>query len=128
MTASGSVGLIREAKSRGLPISGEACPHHFTLTDSAIAGSDKFWLEDGKGTSLAWVTGATGWPEYDTNFKMNPPLRSASDREAVMRASPTARWKSSRATTRRTATTKRRSSSPTRRSVSPAWRTSWRCR
>src|SRR6266540_2969012 len=44
-----SVDLLRAARKRGLPISGEACPHHFTLTDSAIAGSDKFWAEDGQG-------------------------------------------------------------------------------
>ena len=49
MSAAGSVRLLREAKSRGVPISGEACPHHFTLTDAAIAGSQKFWPEDGKG-------------------------------------------------------------------------------
>ena len=45
-SAAGSVALIREAKKRGVSISGEACPHHFTLTDAAVAGSDKFWNED----------------------------------------------------------------------------------
>ncbi|HEU0040641.1 MAG TPA: dihydroorotase, partial [Verrucomicrobiae bacterium] len=40
--------LLRAAKKRGLPISGEACPHHFTLTDAAVAGSEKFWAADGK--------------------------------------------------------------------------------
>src|ERR1051326_1969301 len=48
VSAAGSVQLLRQAKSRGVPISGEACPHHFTLSDSAVAGSDKFWLKDGK--------------------------------------------------------------------------------
>ena len=48
LSAAGSVALIREAKKRGVPISGEACPHHFTLTDAAIAGSEKFWATDGK--------------------------------------------------------------------------------
>jgi len=84
MTAAGSVRLIREAKSRGVPISGEACPHHFTLTDAAIAGSDKFWPEDGKGVFCVGDGERPAWPEYDTNFKMNPPLRSAADREAVI--------------------------------------------
>ena len=84
MTAAGSVRLIREARSRGVPVSGEACPHHFTLTDSAIAGSDKFWPEDGKGVFLGGNGDRPAWPEYDTNFKMNPPLRSAADREAVI--------------------------------------------
>ena len=49
LSAAGSVELLREAKKRGVPISGEACPHHFTLTDAAVAGSEKFWSADGKG-------------------------------------------------------------------------------
>ncbi len=78
-----SVQLIRDAKKHGLPISGEACPHHFTLTESAIAGSAKFWEQDGK--DLIRSEGQMpGWPSYDTTFKMNPPLRSARDREAVL--------------------------------------------
>ncbi|HEX7569554.1 MAG TPA: dihydroorotase, partial [Verrucomicrobiae bacterium] len=36
LSAAGSVRLIREAKKRGVSISGEACPHHFTLTDAAV--------------------------------------------------------------------------------------------
>ncbi|MEE2947137.1 MAG: dihydroorotase [Verrucomicrobiota bacterium] len=84
MTAAGSVRLIREARSRGVPVSGEACPHHFTLTDAAVAGSDKFWPVDGKGVFCAGNGKKPVWPEYDTNFKMNPPLRSAVDREAVI--------------------------------------------
>src|SRR6266498_943929 len=79
-----SVDLLRAARKRGLPISGEACPHHFTLTDSAIAGSDKFWADDGRG--IFGVNGGPhpAWPVYDTNFKMNPPLRSARDRDAIL--------------------------------------------
>src|SRR6266480_2898893 len=86
LSASGSVRLIREAKQRGVPVSGEACPHHFVLTDAAIAGSEKFWSTDGKGV-FGYTDGAArlpSWPAYDTNFKMNPPLRSAQDREAIM--------------------------------------------
>lgn len=109
LSAAGSVALLRAAKKRGLPISGEACPHHFTLTDAAVAGSEKFWSTDGKGifgfadssrrreeadfsaghdvrlvTSAATSCSLPAWPAYDTNFKMNPPLRSASDREAIL--------------------------------------------
>jgi dihydroorotase len=80
LSAAGSVALIREAKKRGVPISGEACPHHFTLTDAAVAGSEKFWAQDGKAIRHQSVT----WPAYDTHFKMNPPLRSARDREAIL--------------------------------------------
>jgi dihydroorotase len=86
LSAAGSVRLIREAKRRGVPVSGEACPHHFVLTDAAIAGSEKFWSTDGKEV-LGYTDGAAwlpSWPAYDTNFKMNPPLRSAQDREAII--------------------------------------------
>jgi dihydroorotase len=86
LSAAGSVKLLREARQRGLNVSGEACPHHFTLTDAAVAGSDKFWNSDGKG--IFGFAGAEGpkpaWPSYDTNFKMNPPIRSAQDREAIL--------------------------------------------
>ena len=84
LSAARSVELIREAKKRGVPISGEACPHHFTLTDAAIAGSEKFWNADGKELAKSQNKNLPEWPSYDTNFKMNPPLRSARDREAIL--------------------------------------------
>ena len=86
LSAAGSVRLIREAKQRGVPVSGEACPHHFVLTDAAIAGSEKFWSNDGRGV-FGYGNGDPKkpvWPTYDTNFKMNPPLRSAKDRAAIL--------------------------------------------
>ncbi|HEX6926501.1 MAG TPA: dihydroorotase [Longimicrobiaceae bacterium] len=52
------VRMIREARARGVRVTAEATPHHFTLTDEAIES-------------------------YRTNAKMNPPLRSAEDRDAV---------------------------------------------
>jgi dihydroorotase len=89
LSAAGSVALIREAKKRGVSISGEACPHHFTLTDAAVAGSEKFWAQDGKSLFTSRIkhhasSALPAWPAYDTNFKMNPPLRSAKDREAIL--------------------------------------------
>jgi len=86
LSAAGSVELLRQARRRGVPISGEACPHHFTLTDAAVAGSEKFWVADGKGllSAASEGDGLPSWPVYDTNFKMNPPLRSARDREAIL--------------------------------------------
>jgi dihydroorotase len=54
----GAVEIIRSAKKRGVPVTCEATPHHFTLTDEAVRG-------------------------YDTNAKMNPPLRWAEDVEAL---------------------------------------------
>jgi dihydroorotase len=84
LSAAGSVALLREAKKRGVPISGEACPHHFILTDAAIAGSEKFWANDGKILADSQTGELPEWPSYDTNFKMNPPLRSAKDRDAIL--------------------------------------------
>jgi dihydroorotase len=81
-----SVDLVREAKKRGIKITAEACPHHFTLTDSAIAGSEAFWKEDGNRVYGAMRPGfqAPSWPRYHTYFKMNPPLRNARDRDAIL--------------------------------------------
>ncbi len=58
VTTAGSVRLLREARSRGVKISGEICPHHIALTDEAIQN-------------------------FDTNYKMNPPLRSQADVDAL---------------------------------------------
>ena len=84
LSVAGSVSLLRAAKKRGVPISGEACPHHFVLTDSAVAGSEKFWANDGKILADTQTDELPSWPAYDTNFKMNPPLRTARDREAIL--------------------------------------------
>src|SRR5436853_2127389 len=59
VSAAGSVRLIREARGRGVKISGEVCPHHIALTDAAIQN-------------------------FDTNCKMNPPLRTQADIEAII--------------------------------------------
>jgi len=56
-----SLEALRDAKRRGLRVTGETCPHYWTLTDEAVAG-------------------------YDTHAKVNPPLRSARDRDAVIAA------------------------------------------
>src|SRR5580700_1419873 len=54
-----AMSLIREAKAEGLHVTCEVAPHHFTLTDEAIG-------------------------DYDTNAKMNPPLRNEADRKAMI--------------------------------------------
>ncbi len=56
-----SLESLRDARQRGLRVTGETCPHYWTLTDEAVEG-------------------------YDTRAKVNPPLHSAQDREAVIRA------------------------------------------
>ncbi|MBE0467680.1 MAG: dihydroorotase, partial [Candidatus Desulforudis sp.] len=58
VSTAGAVRLIREAKARGVQITAEVTPHHFTLTDRAVG-------------------------DYDTNAKVNPPLRSEADVAAV---------------------------------------------
>jgi len=59
VTTAGSVRLLREARARGVKISGEVCPHHIALTDEAIQN-------------------------FDTKYKMNPPLRSQADVDALL--------------------------------------------
>ncbi len=61
VSTAAAVRLIREAKARGVAITGEATPHHFTLTDEAVRG-------------------------FSPNAKMNPPLRSAEDVKAIQDA------------------------------------------
>jgi dihydroorotase len=69
MSVTGSLRAVRAGKSRGVPVTCEVTPHHFTLTDEALAG----------------ISGPGGrGPAYDTNAKMNPPLRDAADREAMI--------------------------------------------
>ena len=74
VSAAGSVRALREAKERGVRVTAEATPHHLVLTDDAVAGG---------------TPGSTGQPAaepYDTHAKMSPPLRSESDRKAVVAA------------------------------------------
>jgi len=58
VSAAATVRLVRDAKRRGLPVTAEVTPHHFTLTDEATTSND-------------------------TSTKVNPPLRSADDRDAL---------------------------------------------
>ncbi|MBI3610043.1 MAG: dihydroorotase [Nitrospirae bacterium] len=58
ISTSGSVRMIREAKARGVRVTAETCPHYFSLTEEAVRG-------------------------YNTDAKMNPPLRTRQDRDAI---------------------------------------------
>jgi len=62
MSARQSLRAVRAGKSRGVRVTCEVAPHHFTLTDDSLDGPVK----------------------YDTNFKMNPPLRAVADRDALL--------------------------------------------
>src|SRR5436190_11719404 len=59
ISAAGSMRLIREARAREVKISGEVCPHHIALTDSAIQN-------------------------FNTDYKMNPPLRTQHDIDSII--------------------------------------------
>jgi len=61
MSTVGSVELIRWGKERGIAVTAEVCPHHLSLTEESVEG-------------------------YNTNAKMNPPLRAAADVEALKEA------------------------------------------
>lgn len=61
LSTAGSMDLVRRAKEGNLKVTAEVTPHHFTLTDAAVSS-------------------------YDTNTKMNPPLRTAEDVAAVLEA------------------------------------------
>lgn len=58
LSTAGSVRMVREAKSRGISVTAEVCPHHFSLTEEATR-------------------------TFDSNAKMNPPLRTTKDIEAL---------------------------------------------
>jgi len=59
LSSGGSVRILREARARGIPLTGEVCPHHIALRDEAIRS-------------------------FDTNYKMNPPLRTQGDVEELI--------------------------------------------
>jgi dihydroorotase len=59
ISTAGAVDLVRRAKRRGIQVTTEVCPHHFTLTDENLR-------------------------TFDSNFKMSPPLRSREDVEACI--------------------------------------------
>ncbi len=103
ISAAGSVRLLREARARGVKISGEVCPHHIALTDEAVQN-------------------------FDTNCKMNPPLRTqARHRGAAGRDRGRHDRRFWRAITRRTRSSKRKWSSTTRLSGSLGWKRSSGC-
>ena len=59
VSSAGGVDLIRQGKAKGIRVTGEACPHHFTLTDECLR-------------------------TFDSNYKMAPPLRTQRDVDAII--------------------------------------------
>jgi dihydroorotase len=76
----GAVEAVRRAKSEGINVTCEVAPHHFTLTDQAVAGVSSPHVSKGS-TDHKLVSGP-----YDTNTKMAPPLRSGEHLEAIIEA------------------------------------------
>jgi len=69
ISTKGSVGLVRDAKRRGLRVTCDVTPHHLTLTEERVMRG-----QAGPGNSLA----------YDTNARVNPPLRTSADVDALI--------------------------------------------
>lgn len=81
LSTAGSVELIRRAKAEGLRVTAEVTPHHLLLTDAWVAGERVGPLADALGTlGIAVAPGE----RYDTNTKVNPPLRTATDSAALL--------------------------------------------
>jgi dihydroorotase len=81
----GSVDLVRAAKARGINVTAEVTPHHLTLTHEAVAFSPA--CQAGSPAGDGGVTGGAGgqaFGAYDTNAKVNPPLRTREDVEACV--------------------------------------------
>lgn len=77
MSTLGGLDLVRRAKERGIPITAEVAPHHLTLTDEWVAGDRD--LHGAQSTGLSGPAAA-----YDTNTKVNPPLRPRPHVEALI--------------------------------------------
>jgi dihydroorotase len=74
LSTAGSVNLVRQAKERNQPITAEVTPHHLTLNERWVQGHDEEGPLSGPLTSTA----------YDTNAKVNPPLRTERDVAALI--------------------------------------------
>lgn len=81
LSTAGSVALIREAKQAELPVTAEVTPHHLLLTDAWVAGERTGPLAEALAASGTIL--AVG-ERYDTNTKVNPPLRTAADCAALL--------------------------------------------
>ena len=72
ISVAGAVEHVRRAKARGVRVTAEVTPHHLTLTDDLVAGH--------------WWSATASLPPYDTSTKVNPPLRTSEDQDALLAA------------------------------------------
>lgn len=80
VSTAGSVALIRAARERGAHVTAEVTPHHLTLTHEEVAfGADARGASNGNGSGYRAIA-------YDTNAKVNPPLREQHDVDACVEA------------------------------------------
>jgi len=77
VSTAGSADLIRRAKEEGIPVTAEVTPHHLTLTEERVMGYE--WEDKQAPNSSSLLC-------YDTNAKVNPPLRTAKDIQALIGA------------------------------------------
>jgi len=89
ISTKGSIEAVRRAKNEGINVTCEVAPHHFTLTDRAVAGlemqkpgRDEGHAADAESYAVAYAQASA----YDTNTKMSPPLRSEEHLEAILEA------------------------------------------
>ena len=83
LSTRGAVEAVRQAKATGLTVTADVTPHHLALTDAWVAGSRRFAWEE-PDLDVRSPGGAARRPRhpYDTNTKVNPPLRTVDDVEA----------------------------------------------
>lgn len=79
ISTAGAMDAVRDAKARGIPVTAEATPHHLLLTDEWVAG---WGALDGEAPQE--TRHAASQRAYDTNTKVNPPLRSSEHVRAVV--------------------------------------------
>ena len=95
LSTAGACEAVSAAKARGVAVTAEVTPHHLYLTETAVVGGSGIDVESVRTSTLLQGSGQAGsartdpWPgglAYDTNAKVNPPLRSSADVEACRAA------------------------------------------
>jgi dihydroorotase len=84
-----SLDLVRRAKAAHLPVTCDVTPHHLALTDEWLAGARRLAWDavDEHGVARdPWRDDALSAPPYDSNLRVNPPLRSSLDAAACLAA------------------------------------------
>ncbi len=78
LSTRGALDAVREAKGRGVGVTCDVTPHHLALSDEWVGGGRRFWWEDAGDPDAGLA--------YDGRCRVNPPLASREDAEALLRA------------------------------------------